>query len=131
MYSKKMEVMNIMLKGGVLMIQKMLEKGQLSIFDDAIKIITGMTFSEVEDVTLSTFSLKRKILEKVQKGSSILVNYENEQLTIQVRIAIKYGVNIKKTANRLQQLIKNHVEMFTGVSVKEVNVTVNQIVFDM
>ncbi|MCT8139058.1 Asp23/Gls24 family envelope stress response protein [Anaerobacillus sp. CMMVII] len=39
-----------------------------------------------------------------------------------------YGKNIPKTIHELQQIIKNHVELFTGFPVEEVNVIVNQII---
>lgn len=128
MYNKKTANMNILFRG-VIMLRKKLEKGELSIFDDVIKIITGMAISELDGVAVSTTSIKGKLLEKVKPVSnSIKINTTNEKIVIDAKVAITYGKDIPKTMQELQNLIKNHVELFTGFTVQKVNVIVNQII---
>jgi len=130
MYNKKTANMNILFRG-VIMLRKKLEKGELSIFDDVIKIITGMAITELDGVAVSTTSIKGKLLEKVKPVSnSIKINTSNEKIVINAKVAITYGKDIPKTMQELQNLIKNHVELFTGFSVQKVNVIVNQIIIE-
>ncbi|QOY34341.1 Asp23/Gls24 family envelope stress response protein [Anaerobacillus isosaccharinicus] len=113
------------------MLRKKLEKGELSIFDDVIKIITGMAITEQDGVAVSTTSIKGKLLEKVKPVSnSIKINTMNEKIVIDVKVAITYGKDIPKAMQELQNLIKNHVELFTGFTVQKVNVIVNQIIIE-
>lgn len=130
MYNKKTANMNILFRG-VIMLRKKLEKGELSIFDDVIKIITGMAITELDGVAVSTTSIKGKLLEKVKPVSnSIKINTTNEKIVIDAKVAITYGKDIPKTMQELQNLIKNHVELFTGFTVQKVNVIVNQIIIE-
>ncbi len=110
------------------MLLRKLEKGELSIFDDVVRVITGMAINEVSGVEVST-SLKGLLLDKVKRNQHFIsIETSNERVKIFLKVGITYGQNIAKVIQELQQVVKNHVEMFTNFTVEEVNVLVNQII---
>jgi uncharacterized alkaline shock family protein YloU len=114
------------------MLQKRLEKGELIIFDEAIKIIIGMAVTEIDGVILTSTSMKEKLLEKVKRNSNnIKIAPTHEKISINVKVGVVYGKNIPKTIQELQKVIKNHVELFTEFFVEEVNVKVNHIIAEV
>lgn len=114
------------------MLQKKLERGELSIFNDVIIIITEIALTEIDGIFISSTSIKEKLLEKVKRyNNSIQIRTNNSEIMIDVKVGIAYGKNIPTIIQKLQQVIKENVEIFTGFTVNEVNVTVNQIVYEV
>jgi uncharacterized alkaline shock family protein YloU len=110
------------------LLQRSLNKGDLTIFDDVILIITGMALTELDGVKISSKPSKGRLLGKLQKKSKcIKVVPNDEKLTIHLKVAIVYGTNILETIAKLQLLIKKHVELFTGFPVLDVHVIIDQI----
>ncbi|RXI98138.1 Asp23/Gls24 family envelope stress response protein [Anaerobacillus alkaliphilus] len=111
------------------MLKKRLEKGELSIFDDVVKVITEMAISEINGVEVSTSFFQQKILEKVNRNNrNIFINSSNDGITISLKVGVRYGLELSVVLSELQQVVKNHVELYTNFSVKEVNVLVDQII---
>ena len=61
---------------------------------------------------------------KKNLAKGVKVEVEDGLTTLELEIAVEYGVNIKKTAEDVQLKVKNAVETMTGLSVSAVNVDV-------
>lgn len=113
------------------MLTKKLELGSLNIFDDVIKLITHMAISEIEEIDLRSVFSKTKLFETFKKSpGNITVISENNDIILNIKIGIVNGNNIPKTVIKLQKLIQNHIEEFTGFHVKEINVIIDHIIFE-
>ncbi len=112
------------------MLYKELEHGVVYIFDEVIKLITKVAITEVEGVECSSSIVKGNILHSL-KGNygSIKVTTESEEVIVDVTVGVIYGNNIPQVINKLQHVIKTHIELFTGFQVQEINVFVNQLLF--
>ncbi len=116
----------------VIMLKKDLEHGTVYIFDEVIKLITKVAITEIEGVETSSSLIKGNFF-KTLKGNyrSINVNSEScDSVCVDVTVGIYYGKNIPQVIKELQDAIKNHIEIFTGFHVKEINVLVNEIIIE-
>lgn len=114
-----------------MMLQKHLDKGDLYIFDDVIKYITSIAFSEIDGVECSSTTIKSKVLDTIiGNPSNINIKTTKEEVSVQLKVSIRLGKNIPDTIYELQSVVKNHVELFTGFTVSEVNVLVDGIIID-
>ncbi|MCD8502542.1 MAG: Asp23/Gls24 family envelope stress response protein [Bacillaceae bacterium] len=94
--------------------------------NDVFKLIVNMALSEVDGIEKANKHMISKIKEGFRDGIEILE--EENELLITIDVAIKYGLIVPKVVYELQKQIKEHLELFTGFVVKEVNVTVNQMI---
>ena len=100
--------------------------GQIQIADEVIAIIAGTAACEIEGVYMAghyTDSLV-SLFGKKNLAKGVKVEVEDGLTTLELEIAVEYGVNIKKTAEDVQLKVKNAVETMTGLSVSAVNVDV-------
>ncbi|MCT8139059.1 Asp23/Gls24 family envelope stress response protein [Anaerobacillus sp. CMMVII] len=71
------------------MLEMSLEKGELSIVDEVIKIIAEIALTEVDGVTVCSSSIKGKLLEKVKIGkNAIKIQTNNGKFTITMQVGI-------------------------------------------
>lgn len=108
------------------MIFQELERGNVYFANDVFKLIVNMALSEVDGIEKANKHMISKIKEGFRDGIEILE--EENELLITIDVAIKYGLIVPKVVYELQKQIKEHLELFTGFVVKEVNVTVNQMI---
>ena len=59
--------------------------------------------------------------------NSIDIAFVEDKVTIAVRLAVAYGVNIQSEAPKVQDRIKRSVEAITGLGVREVTVNVERV----
>lgn len=121
-----------MKKGSGKMIEQQLPNGQLIINDNVISLIAAYSINDVEGIANTVADLKENLISVVtnrgeQKGINVK-SVENE-VVLQVKIAVHFGVKIHEVCKNLQKHIKEQVEMMTGVTVNEVNVMVIQVKF--
>ncbi|WP_062197741.1 Asp23/Gls24 family envelope stress response protein [Massilibacterium senegalense] len=114
------------------MIEQQLPNGQLIINDNVISLIAAYSINDVEGIANTVADLKENLISVVtnrgeQKGINVK-SVENE-VVLQVKIAVHFGVKIHEVCKNLQKHIKEQVEMMTGVTVNEVNVMVTQVKF--
>ena len=106
------------------------QSGQIQIADEVIAVIAGTAAMEVEGVEAAAGVSKNTIAEffgkkSNSKGVRVFVN-ENE-VSIEIDISVKYGIKINDTALGVQKKIKNAVENMTGLSVTKIDVNVSDI----
>jgi len=100
--------------------------GQVQIADEVIAIIAGTAAVETEGVYMAgnyTDSLV-SLFGKKNLAKGVKVEVEDGAATLELEIAVEYGVAIKKAAEEVQQKVANAVETMTGLKVAAVNVNV-------
>ena len=64
------------------------------------------------------------LLKKDSITRGINVSLEDNELTIDFHVIVSYGVSILAVYNNLTDSVKYHVEEFTGIRVKKINMYV-------
>ncbi len=106
--------------------------GNVRIADDVVAMIAGLAASEVEGIAgMSggiTEGLARRVSGKnVTRG--VTVKMGTVEVTVDLRVILKYGVKIHEVCRQLQEKVKEDIENMTGLRVVEVNVRVDGVEF--
>lgn len=56
--------------------------------------------------------------------NGIEVNYENNQIDIDIYIVVQYGTRVKSVANSVANTVRFNVEKYLGLPIQEINVHV-------
>jgi uncharacterized alkaline shock family protein YloU len=107
--------------------------GNVRIADDVVGVIARIAADEIEGIagtsTSFTSGFKDMVIGKsTSKGIKAQIN-END-VTIEAHIRVRYGSNIPEIANKVQKNIKQSIENMTGLNVVAVNVLVQGISFN-
>ncbi|THE14350.1 Asp23/Gls24 family envelope stress response protein [Bacillus timonensis] len=108
------------------MVRKSLENGSLYIKNDVLAMIASICAEETEGVTIVS-GLKdgvSSILHRNFHKNGITVIEEEEGIALEVKIAVEYGLEIKKTCERLQQAILHEIKSMTDISVSSLTIKV-------
>lgn len=84
-----------------------------------IQNIVEIAVAEVEG-TVTTF----------EKKSGVTLHIEKDKVYANVSVVVKYGFNVPELAYRIQQSVRQSVENMTHYKVGEVNVHIQDVVFD-
>jgi len=95
------------------------ELGSIRIAPEALQTIAKLAVMEVEGVTDINTSFFGRGKEATQ---GIKVTLDEEEVTIDLSINIKYGYSLPKIANAVQSKVKESIEQMAGVKVVAVNV---------
>jgi uncharacterized alkaline shock family protein YloU len=113
------------------MINKVLPYGSLHIADQIVALIASLAIVEIEGVAGTVADIKDEMIRVVnkkgkQKGISIEKG-ELDEISIEMKVALYYGVDIVETCKSIQQAVKQEIETMTGIEVNSVHVKVEQI----
>ena len=113
-------------------ITQMQEQGAVMISEDVIATIISHAIEEVEGVACLSTKPGAHIIEKIGKktwgkGLKVMIAEDNS-LTIDCNVVIRYGQSVVEVAKAVQNTVSNAVESMTGVKVKCINVNVCGIV---
>ncbi|MCC3357602.1 Asp23/Gls24 family envelope stress response protein [Bacillus sp. REN16] len=108
------------------MVRKSLENGSLYIKNDVLAMIASICAEDMEGVTIvSGFKDGVSgILHRNFHKNGITVIEEEEEISLEVKIAIEYGLEIKKTCELLQQAILHEIKSMTGISLSNLTIKV-------
>ncbi len=107
--------------------------GKTTVDDTVVAKIAGMAAREVPGVHDIGGPAQRAIGGVVQRitgaagGLGVGVEVGQQEAAVDLNIIVDYGQPIPEVANQVRQNIINQVESLTGLRVKEVNITVNDI----
>lgn len=110
------------------------DESNLKISESVIAKIATTAATDVEGVaslasSSASQSVKRALGVKGEaKGVSIAVS--GGEVTVQLFINVKYGVNVKATAEKVQANVRSAIENMTGMIVNKVDIAVVGLVFD-
>ena len=109
------------------------ERGNIHISEEVLAVIAAAAALEVEGVGGLAANLGSDLAELLGKKNlsrGIRLHVEEESVTIDVAILVKYGYTIPDVARAVQEGIAGSVEATSGLSVAAVNVSVGGVVFD-
>jgi uncharacterized alkaline shock family protein YloU len=101
------------------------ELGAVRIQNEVVGIIAGIAASEVSGVVgLGGGFTLSEVFGRKSFGKGIKVEIANGEAAIDLFVIVEYGRNIPDISYQVQQNVKRAVENMTGLSVVEVNVTI-------
>ncbi len=106
------------------------EGGKIRISEEVISVISAIAAKEVEGLASMGGTILENIGEIIAKkshGKGVRVEFNEEGLTIDVHITVKFGVKIREVSLAIQEHVKNAVETMAGLSVLTVNVFVDAV----
>jgi len=107
--------------------------GSLRISQDVIATIASHTASSVEGVASMAFAptnIRRFFVKNIPNSQSVKFTYNEDTAVIDIYVNLKYGAKIQSVAEKIQQNVKDAVQGMTSVAISEVNVHVENIVFE-
>ena len=114
-------------------ISKTGEDGSVNISEDVISIIAMEAMREVEGFGSISNPLSKDLAELIGKKSAargVSVLPEEDSVSIDVFISVKYNYSVVQVSQAIQEAIRNSVEDMTGIPVKAVNVQVGSVAFE-
>ena len=108
------------------------EKGSIRISEDVIAAITGNALSEMDGIGAFSNTAGGELgeligIKSVSKG--IRVSFEENAISIDVTVMLRYGKNINATCRQAQEAVAVAVDSITGVK-PVVNIRVAGISFE-
>lgn len=106
------------------------ELGEIKIHCNVFASIATETTKQVLGVARIGTNPKTYFLELlgIKNFSSIKIEFDkNNEAVIIIPIVVKYGYNIPEVASKVQEVVKLSIENSTNISVREVNVKIQQI----
>ncbi len=105
--------------------------GNVKISEEVIATISQIAVSEIDGIigTGGSFAgeIKQILSKKTMTGKGVKVQIEENDVTIDINVIVKYGTKIPEAAWEIQESVKKNVESMTGLSVSKVNVHVTGI----
>lgn len=112
------------------------EKGQTTITDGVVTKVAGLAAREVPGVHQLGGSTARAIgnvTQKVGLGDArtqgVSVEVGQREAAVDLTVVVEYGESIPQVAEAIRNQVIKRVEGITGLSVTEVNITVNDLYF--
>ena len=102
-------------------------QGDVMIRTDVIAKYAGSMAVECFGIVgMASVSMKDGLVHLLKKDSITrgIVSLEDNELTIDFHVIVSYGVSILAVYNNLTDSVKYHVEEFTGIRVKKINMYV-------
>ena len=110
------------------------EFGSVQIHKKAIADIAFSAISHIEDITLVPVAFPDRMLEffgkKSYSGINVSIDKDN-QVSIRVKILVKYGADIAEMARRTQEAIRQGIESMTDINLKNINVDIRGVQKDL
>ena len=107
------------------------ENGDIYISEEVLAMIAGAAATEVEGVTgLSGGNFSEQILNKRSLSRGVTVIREEEEITLNISILIRYGCAIPEVAKQVQDAVRTSLQDTSGLKVAAVNVRVGGVTFD-
>lgn len=104
--------------------------GFVQIHKKVIGDIAASALAEVEGVKLASFGVISKFFQMVGYKNfpsvSVTIDPDN-QVTVEIKVSILYGLNVSDVARQVQDVVKAAVERAVDINLKEVNVNIQGI----
>ena len=109
------------------------EQGSVSIAEDVIAAIVSEAIYSVDGVNGLSASFGGEIVERLGKKSAVRgvkVSFVENEVEIDIFFLVQYGAQIIDVSKKTQEAVVSNVEAITGLTVRQVNVTVCGIAFE-
>jgi len=104
--------------------------GSVQIHKKAIADLAVTALAEINGVRLVPPDLKTKILKSLGQETypGVVVSVDkNNQVTVELRVVVRYGISIPDIARQIQETVRNAIERTVDISLKDINVNVQGI----
>lgn len=101
--------------------------GEVQIANEVVSSIAGISAAEIEGVDSMAGGFAGELVGKfgaknLSKG--VKVEVQDDSATVDLAINMKYGYNIPKTCQQVQEKVAQAINSMTGLTVKQVNVRI-------
>ncbi|MCF0145141.1 MAG: Asp23/Gls24 family envelope stress response protein [Eubacterium sp.] len=101
--------------------------GRVQISDEVIAVIAALAATDVKGVACMSGGVTREKAARaggrlIAKG--VKVEIVENAISLRLIIIVTYGCNIPETTLKVQQRVKNRVELMTGLTVSNISVSV-------
>lgn len=101
--------------------------GEVQIANEVVASIAGISATEVEGVQTMAGGFANELAGKfgaknLTKG--VKVEVQDNIALVDLAIVMKYGYNIPKTCEQVQEKVAQAINLMTGLTVKQVNVRI-------
>lgn len=106
------------------------DMGTITIHKKVIADIVAAAINEVPGVSLLTkdpWANFKEILGWLSVPGVVVSITENNQVTIEVRVIIRYGINLPDAARQTQDAVRAAIEKTVDIDLKDVNVSIQGI----
>ena len=104
--------------------------GSIQIHKKVLADIAVSALQEIKEVSLAPKDVGGRFLslfgQKDFSGITVLIDKEN-QVSIEIRVRVKYGVNIPDIARQVQDTVRAAIEKTADITLKDVHVNVQSI----
>ena len=106
--------------------------GIVKISDEVVSVIAEIAADEIKGIVEIPHEVSSNISQilkgkKASSGKSVKVTLEEDKATIEINVAVEYGMRIPEVVASVQENVKRTVEAMTGLKVDKVNVNVQNI----
>lgn len=101
--------------------------GEVKIASDVVAVIASLAATEVEGVYAMAGNITNELIGKLGRknlSKGVKVQMEAGVVHVDMMIHVRYGYNIPKVSEQVQDRVSQQIEMMTGLEVTEVNVRV-------
>ncbi|MGF7184550.1 putative alkaline shock family protein YloU [Desulfitispora alkaliphila] len=107
--------------------------GQTKIAEEVVATIVGLAAEKTEGVTAMSGGITQGLAERLGRKSytkGIKVEVGEKEAAADLHVIINFGAKIHEVAAAVRQNVKDAIENMTGLTVVEVNVTVDGVAFE-
>ena len=106
--------------------------GIVKISDEVVSVIAEIAADEIKGIVEIPQGVSSNISQilkgkKASSGKSVKVTLEEDKATIEINVAVEYGMRLPEVVASVQENVKRTVEAMTGLKVDKVNVNVQNI----
>ena len=107
--------------------------GHIEVAPEVLEIVASIAASDIEGVASMRGNFASGVVERLGKkvhGKGIKTDLSEEGLMIDVYCVVDYGVSIPKTAEKIQEQVRQTLHNMTSLQTQEVNVHITGIRFE-
>jgi uncharacterized alkaline shock family protein YloU len=107
--------------------------GEVQIADDVVAIIAGLAATEVEGVASMYGNITNELVSKLgmkNLAKGVKAVLEDNDVTVDLSLNIKFGYNIKEVSTKVQEKVKMAIENMTGLNVNLVNIRIANVIVE-
>lgn len=107
--------------------------GHIEVAPEVLEIVASIAASDIEGVASMRGNFASGVVERLGKkvhGKGIKTDLSEEGLMIDVYCVVDYGVSIPKTAEKIQEQVRQTLYNMTSLQTQEVNVHITGIRFE-
>ena len=109
------------------------EGDQIKIYLQVLEVILGISAQKVDGVAGMRGGLKSglsRVFGREDRGKGVAVSVDEDgELTADVYVYLKYGVNVPAVAGKIQEALKQQLTQMTDMNLKSIDVHVVGLVF--